>query len=118
MKYLQIERSIHHISGERWFLDVKKEYKEVHRFKFNKLAEKVKAYLDEESDEIIHNGKKYDLDRTKFTHEGNPIYILTINEVPKYFYHTIGRKYEVSTVALLDKDEELFKRYGYIDKAS
>ena len=61
MKYLEIERQEHHISGEWWSISIKKEYTEVKKgFKCNKLAEKVQAYMNLKQFIPFRNGKQKD----------------------------------------------------------
>lgn len=75
--------------------------------------------MNGETDKIVHNGKEYDLSSTKFKHYGHPVYILSINDVPKYFYYLLaidklgGYHYRINTCALVDKDQEFFDKYGW-----
>ena len=128
MKYLEITKKNFNTTYN-WFLSVKKEYAiETYGKRMFAFGDKVKAYLNGESDKIVHSGKRYNISITKFKYEGFPIYILMPEgtNAPCAFYckayEKFAGKYQrssfatVSDLMMIDEDLKFFEHYGYTEE--
>lgn len=120
MKYLKITKCKDNWDFIHWFVEIKNEYRNDYKYRKNlKMGEKVQAYLNGESEKIIHSGKTYDISKSKFTAGGYPVYILSIDDIPKFFayrYKTGNGTPTDLTVEpnfIADENIELFESYGY-----
>lgn len=123
MKYLSIVKSKDNYDYVHWFVTIKQEYIDDYKYRKNlKMGEKVQAYLDGESEEMVHAGKTYNISKSKFTSGGFPVYILSVDNVPKFFayrYKTGNGQptnLYVEPNFIADENIDLFESYGYTIK--
>ena len=131
MKYLEIKKRNWNnaVGGYTWFVSVKKEYAiETYGKRMFAFGDKVKAYLNGESDKIVHSGKRYNISITKFKSEGFPVYIIipegTNAPCALYCkaYEKFAGKYQRSSIAtvsdfmMIDEDLKFFESYGYTEE--